>query len=305
MIVDNKKLTVVILTFNESLHIKRCIESVKKLSARIIIVDSYSSDGTEEIASACGAEVFKNKFINHAEQFNWALENCNIESPWVFRLDADEYPDHLLIDEINQKLDNLPPTVSGIQLKRRVKFMNRWIKRGDYYPVWLLRIFRNGKGRSELRWMDEHIKVDEGTVINFDNDFTDENLNSLSWWTEKHNNYATREAVDLLNNIYNFFDYEDIKPKFFGRQLERKRWLKKKYAQLPLFLRPIIYFNYRYFLKLGFLDGRRGFIWHFLQGFWYRFLVDAKIYDIYRLAGKDKEQIKRVLKDVYKIDLGD
>ncbi|WP_016954009.1 glycosyltransferase family 2 protein [Catenovulum agarivorans] len=297
-------LTVVILTYNESIHIERCIRSVQAPNVRVVIVDSFSTDDTCNLACTLGADVYKNKWVNHAVQFNWALDNCNIDTPWIMRLDADETVSHELMEELQSRLNSFDTAVTGLQVKRKVKFMGQWIKYGDYYPIWLLRVFRRGYGKSELRWMDEHIKVSSGDVVNLDNDITDENLNSLTWWTEKHNNYATREAVDLLNNIYNFFDYDDIKPKFFGRQLERKRWLKKKYAQLPLFFRPVIYFNYRYFIKVGFLDGRKGFIWHFLQGFWYRFLVDAKIYDIYRMAGKDKNEIKNVLKEIYKIDVG-
>lgn len=129
--------------------------------------------------------------------------------------------------------------------------------------------------------MDEHIKIAEGKTIKFDNDIMEVNLNNLTWWIEKHNKYASREAIDMLNIEYKFLDQENVEANLFGMQEQRKRWLKENvYAKIPLFIRPFIYFLYRYFLKFGFLDGKEGLIFHLLQGFWYRFLVDAKIYEV-------------------------
>ena len=297
-------LTVIILTFNEEKHIERCIKSLKPFAKDIFIIDSFSTDRTTDIADFLGARVFKNPWPNnHAIQFNWGLENCPIETKWIMRLDADEYVTEELIREIRQSLNALEEDVTGIYVKRRVFFMNKWIKHGGYYPIWLLRIWQHKKGYCEERWMDEHIKVTEGKIIRFKNDIVDHNLNDLTAWTQKHNNYATREAIDLLNNIYGFLKYDDIAPNFLGTQAQRKRWLKLKYAQIPLFLRPFLYFNYRYFFRLGILDGKPGLIWHFLQGFWYRFLVDAKINEIYFKAGKNKENILKILKKEYGINL--
>ncbi|MGC8660870.1 MAG: glycosyltransferase family 2 protein, partial [Desulfomonilaceae bacterium] len=190
----------------------------------------------------------------------------------------------------------------GIYVKRRVYFLGKWIKHGNYYPVWLLRIWRYGKGYCEQRLMDEHIKISEGKTVNFNNDIVDDNKNDISWWTQKHNNYSTREAVDILNIIYNFVSYDDITPRFFGNQVQRKRWLKYIYAKMPLFVRPFLYFVYRYFIKLGFLDGKEGLIFHFLQGFWYRFLVDAKIYEIEKKASKENKNIKQIIDEMHEIN---
>lgn len=149
--------------------------------------------------------------------------------------------------------------------------------------------------------MDEHIKVIEGRTIKLDHDFVDHNLKSLTAWIDKHNNYAIREAADLLNTIYGFNKGDDVDPVFFGSQVQRKRWLKIKYYKMPLFIRPFLYFQYRYFIRLGFLDGKQGLAWCFLQGFWYRFLVDAKIYEIYSKTGKDEEKILSFLRHEYEI----
>jgi len=297
-------ISVLILTYNEELHIERCIKSLLPFAREIFIVDSYSTDRTVEIAKSLGAKVYQNKWPgNHAIQFQWGLDNCPIETKWVMKMDSDEYVLSELAEEINAKINTLDDDVSGIYIKRRVYFMDKWIKHGGYYPTWLLRIWKYDKGQMEQRWMDEHIKLSSGKTIQFENDLVDDNKNNLTWWTEKHNNYAIREAVDILNIIYGLKKYDEVEPNFMGTQEQRKRWLKIYYASMPLFLRPILYFTWRYVLKLGFLDGKPGLIWHFLQGGWYRFLVDAKIYEIYHLAGKDKEKILKFLKDEYMIEL--
>jgi len=295
-------LSVIILTYNEQKHIERCIKSLLPIAKNIFIVDSYSTDKTVEIAESLGAKVYQNKWPgNHAIQFQWGLDNCPIETEWVMKMDSDEYVLPELAEEINAKISVLDDDVSGVYIKRRVYFMDRWIKHGGYYPTWLLRIWRYDKGRMEQRWMDEHIKLSSGKTVQFENDLVDDNKNNLTWWTTKHNNYATREAVDILNILYNFVSYDEVVPNIFGTQEQKKRWLKIRYASLPLFIRPVLYFHWRYFLKLGFLDGKQGLIWHFLQGFWYRFLVDAKIYEIYFRAGKEKKEIAKFLKKEYGI----
>lgn len=300
---DNKlSLSIIILTFNEEIHIERCIKSLLPFSSQIFIIDSYSTDNTVEIAKSLGATVLLNKWPgNHALQFQWGLDNCPLKTEWIMKMDSDEYVLPELAVEIKDTLISLDDDISGIYIKRQVYFMGKWIKQGGYYPTWLLRIWRLDKGRMEQRWMDEHIKLSSGKTVQFKHDLVDDNKNNLTWWTEKHNHYATREAADILNTIYSFKSYDDIEPRLTGTQEQRKRWLKIRYAYLPLFLRPFLYFSWRYFFKLGFLDGKLGLVWHFLQGAWYRFLVDAKINEIYFKAGKDKEKILKVLKDDYDI----
>jgi glycosyltransferase involved in cell wall biosynthesis len=296
-------LSVLILTFNEEQHIARCIKSLQPFAKDIFIVDSYSSDKTIEIAESLGGKVFQNRWVNYATQFQWGLDNCPINTKWSMRMDADEYVLSGLATEILEKIGSLNDEVSGIYIKRRVYFMDRWIKHGSYYPIWLLRIWRYKKGKIESRWMDEHIKLSEGKTIQFENDLVDNNKNNLTWWTEKHNNYATREAVDILNILHGFIQYDEVEPKLLGSQEQRKRWLKIRYASLPLFVRPFLYFTWRYFFKLGFLDGKQGLVWHFLQGFWYRFLVDAKIYQMQKIAKDENKLLKQVIKDTFGINL--
>lgn len=300
----NNNISVIIITLNEEKHIARCINSILPITKNIYIIDSYSKDNTVEIAKSLGANVYQKRWPGtHAKQFQWGIDNCDIRTEWIMKMDADEVilPD--LADEINLRLNTLHKDISGIYIKRRVMFMGKWIKHGGYYPTWLLRIWKKNSGFMEQRWMDEHIKLKFGKSIKFENDIVDDNLNNLTWWIEKHNNYSSREAADILNTIHSFTKNNEIEANIFGYQEERKRALKNIYSRMPLFFRPVIYFLWRYFIRLGFLDGRIGLIWHFLQGFWYRFLVDSKIKDIYEKTGKDKKKIYDLLKDEYDIIL--
>lgn len=302
---SNSSISLIILTFKEEKQIERCIKSAKEICREIFVIDSYSEDRTTSIAESLGALCVKHKWTgNQAKQFNWGLENLPKKTEWVLRLDADEYLLPELVNEIKEKLPKLEKDVTGVILKRRVYFMNRWIKHGGYYPTYLLRLWRFGSGKYEERWMDEHVKLDRGKTITFENDFIDDNLNNLTWWTNKHNHYATREAIDLLNIKYKFLKSDSINAELSQQQDKRKRWVKENfYTYIPLFLRPFLYFIYRYIFKLGFLDGKAGLIWHFLQGFWYRFLVDAKIYDIERRAKKENKSIPEVIRENYGIEV--
>ncbi len=265
---DKTSLSVIILVLNEELHIRRCIESVKNIAEQIIIVaDDRNSDSSLKIAEEFGAEIYTRRFNGYSDQFNWALDNIKINGDWILRIDADEYLTKELAEEIREKLSKSTGNMTGFFMKRRVIFLGRWIKHGGYYPTWLLRLFKKGCGRSVDVEMDERIEVLSGKTGKLKYDFVDENLNDLSWWTEKHNKYASLEANDIL--ISN----------------DKKGAKKVAYLKLPMFFRAFVYFIYRYYFKLGFLDGREGLIFHFLQGFWYRFLIDSKLYERERKRG--------------------
>ena len=294
---------VIILTYNEELHIRRCIENVEPIARDIFIIDSYSTDKTLEIAKGYEkVHILQKKWENnHAKQFNWGLENADIKTKWVLRLDADEYLTPELIDELKEKLPTLPNDVNGIIFNRRHIFMGKWVKRG-VYPVKLLRMFRYGKGVCEQRLMDEHIQLTEGHFVEFNYDFCDHNLNNLSWWTQKHVGYAIREATDLLDMEYDLTgSAKNDETINLSSQALKKRRRKHGYAKKPLFWRSFAYFIYRYFFKLGFLEGKEGFLWHFLQGWWYRTLVDAKVYEIKRKSEGNPDRIKAILRDEYNI----
>lgn len=275
------KLTAVILTLNEELHLSRCIESIKSIGAEVVVVDCYSNDATLEIARNCGAKVFQKAWVNYAMQFNWALTQLGQDTDWVLRIDSDEYLTSELADEIQSVLPALGREVEGVYFGRRMNFMGQPIRYGGVFPVQVLRLFRYGKGRCENRWMDEHIKV-AGATIQLRGELIDDNLNSLTWWIDKHNKYASREVVDLLNLRHGFMPHDTVAA-LGGSQASVKRWIKERvYSRLPGGFRAFAYFFYRYILRFGFLDGKNGAAFHILQGFWYRYLIDAKIHEVER-----------------------
>ena len=296
-------ITVVILTYNEELHIRRCLENVNTFAKKVYVIDCYSTDKTVTIAQELGAEVVSHKWPgNQAEQFNWALDNIKIETEWILRLDADEYllPD--LVEELYERLPSLPNNVSALSLSRARAFYGKVLKHGIVDNIKIIRIFRIGKARYEKRLMDEHLSVLSGETIEMQHQFIDDSRIPIGQFVNKHNDYASREAALLLDAEFHLTDTNSI-PQEHGKEVEKKRAQKEKYAKMPLFWRAFGYFCYRYIFKLGFLDGKEGFLWDFMQGWWYRTLVDAKIFEMKKACGNDPEKIKQYLKTMYNIEL--
>lgn len=289
-----------ILTFNEEKHIARCIQSLKNSCKEIIVVDSFSTDRTYEIAVSMGATVYQHKWINYAIQLNWGLAKCPEYIDWIWRIDADEYVESSLATKVKGLLPTIDNDVNGIIVNKKNIFMGRPLLHGGWYPQRQLKIIRRGYGTCEDTWMDEHMVLYSGKTITVEGDQIDENLNDLTWWTQKHNGYATREAINMLIFKYSMQQTtETVAARFFGTDAERKRWLKMRYINMPLFIRPFLNFFVRYVLWGGFLDGVPGLVWHVLQGFWYRFLVDAKIYEIKKCFDGDEEKIKQYIQENY------
>lgn len=275
-------LAVLILTHNEERHISRALNSVAGIATEVFVVDSFSTDRTTELARAQGAVVLQNKFINYAKQFQWALDNAPITASWIMRLDADEVIEADLAARIRDELPRLADDVVGINLKRKHIFLGRWIRHGGRYPLLLLRIWRRGRGRIEDRWMDEHMILWGGRTVTFDGGFADHNLNDLTFFTDKHNKYATREAIDIINQRRHLFHRDvDLAAEEGSRQAAIKRWVKERlYNRIPYQISTPAYFLYRMIFQLGFLDGKEGLVYHGLQCLWYRFLVGAKVAEL-------------------------
>lgn len=208
-------LTVVILTKNEEKNLRKCVESFCGVAKRFVIVDSFSTDGTEALCKELNAELqkigsaldfYQNKWVSYADQLNWGLQNTGIDTEWSMRMDADEEIMENLATEIDEKLPNVREPVNGIILRRRVYFMGRWIKHGGRYPELLLRIFRTGKASCEMKIMDEHMILSEGTTVEFKHDLIDNNQKDLEWWTAKHNWYSNREVLDHQMTLENAMD---------------------------------------------------------------------------------------------------
>ena len=296
---NTDSIAAIILTKNEERHIARCIQSLKTICDEIIVVDSFSTDRTCQIAEQLGARIYRNPWKNYATQFNYGVYQCQIQSEWIWRIDADEFLEGKIGLAVKETVSKCASDVNGIYVRKRIDFMGKPLLHGGWYPSYHLKVFRKGHGDCENRWMDEHIRIFDGITITVtEGNQVDANLNDLSWWTEKHNGYATREMVDMLMMEYGMdAKSEEVVPNFFGTEEQRKRWLKMKYVKAPLFVRPFINFILRYVFKAGFLDGKEGFIWHVLQGFWYRMLVDAKIYEVKKRFDFDAVRIKVYLKE--------
>jgi glycosyltransferase involved in cell wall biosynthesis len=289
----------IVLTKNEAIHLRRCLRSLQGIVDQTFVVDSFSTDGTLDIARSEGAQVVQNPWTNYATQFNFALDTLPIATDWVMRIDADEFVEGDL-EGLKRRLAALPSEVTGLMLRRKMHFLGRWIRHGGMHPLWHLRMWRSGRARCEARWMDEHMILLSGTTASEPVEIVDDNKNSLTWWTEKHNSYASREAVDLLNLKYHFLASGDHMKGISGVQATGKRWIKEVvYRRLPPFFRAGLYFLYRFVVRLGFLDGRQGWTYHFLQGFWYRALVDFKVQEVENEYAKTQRPLPVIIKEKF------
>ncbi len=291
-------ITILILTKNEEDNLPKALASVRAFAKRVVVVDSGSTDRTLEIARAAGAEVYEHPWRNYAEQLNWGLESTAIDTTWTFRLDADEEVLPELAAWITANLAGVATDVDGIEVGRRMYFLGRWIRHGGMYPRHHVRIFRSGRVRCELALMDEHMVV-PGRVLRATGDIKDDNTKPLRWWIAKHNWYSDREAFDLLEREAAAKMPGLVEPRFLGTHAERIRWLKTKvYARVPAAWRSRLYFLWRYYLQLGFLDGEEGRIYHFLHAHWYRFLCDAKVMEARKFPKVREELVREVYKSL-------
>lgn len=274
-------LSVIILTHNEEKNIAACLESLLGLSDDVFVVDSGSADRTVEIARSMGATIVHHAFENYSQQRNWALEHLPLRHEWVLNLDAD----HRLTESLRRSLSNrfsqpMPKDLNGLLISRRTIFMGKWIRFGGHYPVYHAVLFRKHKGHCEEKVYDQHFKV-EGRVQKIKGDVIDVFDDPLERFTDRHNRWSSFEAIELSGGGPPA-TARLVTPDPGGNAIQKRRFLKSLYERIPLFVRPFLYFFIRYFLRLGFLDGRRGLIFHVLQGFWFRFLVDAKVYELKR-----------------------
>jgi len=286
------KLIAIILTFNEEIHLERCLLNIRNYFNEIYIVDSFSTDNTKEISLKYNVRFLENKFINHANQFNWALTQIDDDVDWIFRIDADEILTKNLKKELFFKLPKLDESIKGVSLNRYIFFQGKLLKFGGVFPNKIIRIFRKGFGYYENKWMDERLTVN-GKIISFKSNIIDFNLKPLNWWIKKHNIYANKEALELFKKNYPSIlnksqkQIKDTSDKLFN--------LKSLYLLFPLIIRSFLFFLYRYFFRFGFLDGYQGICFHFLQCFWYRFLVDAKFIELKKKINENSDLKKSIL----------
>ena len=272
----------IVLTFNEERNLPDCLASLAGWVEQIFVIDSGSTDRTVEIARQAGALVVVHAFEHYGAQRNWAIDHLPVTTPWTLHVDADERITPELKRSITAALAHNANDVEGYLVSRRTMFMGRWIRHGGHYPAWHLRLMRTGAGRCEDRLYDQHFYV-AGAVQKLQGDLIDTWTPDVATFTARHLRWAALEAAEHEAPA-------SASGRIRGRlatdnAIEQRRWLRDWYSRWPLFVRPTAYFVYRYVVRLGFLDGRAGLVFHVLQGFWFRFLVDALILER-RLRGK-------------------
>ncbi|HWT65430.1 MAG TPA: glycosyltransferase family 2 protein [Terracidiphilus sp.] len=269
---------VIVLTFNSEATLRATLGRAREVSNQIFVVDSFSTDGTAELARGLGATVVEHAFENYGAQRNWAIENLPVTCGWQLHLDADEVMDAALVAAITALPDE--PRESGFFVARYVRFLGRVLRHGGMSPTWHLRLFHAGVGRCEARKYDQHFYLTEGESAQLAGSMIDDVRMGLSEWTARHNRWSDAEVAEMNAGVTEGRVQADA----HGNPVERKRWLRERYNRMPLFVRPFALFGYRYFVRLGFLDGVEGFIFWVLQTFWFRFLIDAKIFEALRAA---------------------
>ncbi|MCS6296460.1 MAG: glycosyltransferase family 2 protein [Nitrospira sp.] len=277
-------LSIIVLTFNEEGNVGPCLETIVHWAQEVFVVDSGSTDRTLDIVSTYGAKVLTHPFQNYSHQRNWAQNNVPLSHEWVFHIDADERVSPELVDKLRElfsERSHAAQDYAGFMVRRKIIFFGKPMIHGGLYPTYHCRIFRRQSGRCEDREYDQHFLVDGRTSL-IEADLLELTATSLFSWTARHNKWAQMEARELKGHGRDAS--VAVQGKLHGSPIERRRWLRSSlYAKTPMFFRAFLYFITRYLFRGGFLDGTPGLIYHVLQGFWFRFYVDACCYELQRL----------------------
>lgn len=264
--------TAIILTKNESLHIGRCIDSIKKHVSKIVVVDSGSQDNTEKIVLEKGCEFCFNKWHGYANQVNWAINKVTSSSDWILRIDADEIINESQLN-LKEYLEKLGDEVNGLNIRRNMYFGNEIIKSGGIYNQKILRIIRSGFGKCDNRIMDEHL-ISEELIIDSPFTFSDISLINFKEFICKHIDYANLEVISRFENL------KDDNQRFkYAKNTFMRKFLKENiFYRLPSRLRPFLFYFYRLFIRGGIFDSTGAFYYHLFQGLMYRSFVEYIYY---------------------------
>ncbi|MEB3229837.1 MAG: glycosyltransferase family 2 protein [Leptolyngbyaceae bacterium] len=283
--------SVLIPAKNEEQNLPACLDSVARAD-EIFVVDSQSSDRSIEICEEYGVNVVQFHFNGRwPKKKNWSLDNLPFRNDWVLIVDCDERIPPELWDEIETAIQN--PEYAGYFLNRRVFFLGKWIRYGGKYPDWNMRLFQHKKGRYENLHTEEikntgdnevheHVVID-GKIAYLENDMLHEDFRDLFHWLERHNRYSNWEAKVYYNLLTGQGEGETIGASLFGDAVQRKRFLKKIWVRLPF--KPFLRFVLFYFIQLGFLDGKAGYIYGRLLS-QYEYQIGVKLYELRQFGGQ-------------------
>jgi glycosyltransferase involved in cell wall biosynthesis len=278
-------LSVLVTTRNEEANVERCLRSVHGFADQVFVLDSESTDRTVEIAEAY-AEVLALAY-DHTRIipwiFQWGLDNLPLRNDWVLILEADQAVTPALQREIATLLAR-PEGIreDGFYIHRRQIFRGKPLRFGGYGSKLLLKLFR--RSRSELDPVEQDTRVYvRGPVGRLRAPLEEWNRkeDEIQFYLHKHLRYAEAFAQEELARRRRGLHWK-VTPRLFGTPDERVLWLKARYYRMPLFVRPMLYFVYRYFFLFGILDGKTGFVFHFLQAFWFRLIVDIRLEELLR-----------------------
>ena len=279
--------TAIIMTKNEEKNIVACLESMAGFAKRCVVIDCGSTDKTVELAKENGADIYFHEFEYYAKQFNWGIDNTNIDTEWIIRLDADERFPKELREELEQIiLENIDKPMNGIMIEANLYFMNKCLKYGGSQKRKMM-LFKRACGRIEDRRRDAHSVIDEGFTVNAKHRFLHYDFKDLDTFIRRYNWYATREMQDYIDYTRGVEQNQVA-----GEEIQKVR--NKKfgiYYKFPKFVRCWLLFVYTFVFQGGFLDGKAGLMYTFFDTYWYRFLVDAKIYE-YEKNGGEFEKLK-------------
>jgi glycosyltransferase involved in cell wall biosynthesis len=270
-------ISALILARNEALNIRRALESLFPWCRDIHVVDSNSTDCTREIARKFTDNVHVHPYIDHSSQMQWALENLEFASDWVLLVDADFVVSRELQNQIQTAVENAPERVAGFFVVHRYVFRGSEIRFGGTKKWWLRLVRRSRTSVDGSELVDFRLAVDGETckipaIVYEDN----KNEYDIDFWIDKHQTFSTRMACEEVLRRRGTLGWKQAS-RLMGNPDQRIVWFKQRWYRLPLYVRPFAYFFYRYALRLGFLDGWNGFLFHFLQGFWFRLMVDVKM----------------------------
>ena len=267
--------TAIIMTKNEEINIVDCLKSMNRFAKRCVVIDCGSTDKTVELAKQYGADVYFHEFEYYAKQFNWGLDNCDIDTEWVIRLDADERFPEDLNKEIEMIItNNCDKPLNGITVEADLYFLGKIMKHGLRNKRKMM-LFKKEYGKIEDRRRDAHSVISEGYSVCTKHHFVHYDFKNIDNYIKKYNWYATREMLDYFDYIQGGNTVINTDKKIIAQR-------KKKfglYYKAPMFFRCWAWFLYNYIIRCGFLDGKAGLVFCFLECYWYRFVVDSKIYE--------------------------